>query len=254
VSSFALQPRIRFFPCSRGNLTHLSCAPHIYFSCVHRDGTAKTETIDRVPWLEYNFNKMDYGSRPSPRLFSTHLPYYLAPRDMRNKGAKVIYVARNPKDVAVSYFHFSKHAFIFEKVPDFNILMERFLSGKVLASSWFDHIRGWFTHRADYNILFLTYEEMKKDLRSAVLKICDFLGKRLTEKELDVVVEKATFNNMKSDPRSNYEDKTCILKKGTVGDWKNIMTVAQSEKFNKVFNEKMKDLPFKFLWDLNEEI
>ncbi|KAH1172702.1 amine sulfotransferase-like [Mauremys mutica] len=228
----------------------------------HRDGTAKTETIDRVPWLEYNFNKMDYGSRPSPRLFSTHLPYYLAPRDLRNKGAKVIYVARNPKDVAVSYFHFSKHAFIFEKVPDFNILMERFLSGKVLASSWFDHVRGWYTHRADYNILFLTYEELKKDLRSAVLKICDFLGKQLTEKELNVVVEKAVFDNMKSDPRSNYEDKTCILEKGrdnflrrgTVGDWKNIMTVAQSEKFNKVFNEKMKDLPFKFIWDLNEEI
>ncbi|CAM4546362.1 unnamed protein product, partial [Caretta caretta] len=52
----------------------------------HRDGTAKTETIDRVPWLEYNSNKMDYGSRPSPRLFSTHLHYYLAPRDLRNKG------------------------------------------------------------------------------------------------------------------------------------------------------------------------
>uniref|UniRef100_A0A8C0GJD9 Sulfotransferase n=1 Tax=Chelonoidis abingdonii TaxID=106734 RepID=A0A8C0GJD9_CHEAB len=215
-----------------------------------RDGTAKTETIDRVPWLEYNFNKMNYESRPSPRLFSSHLPLFFI--------LQVIYVARNPKDVAVSYFHFSKHASIFEKVPDFNILMERFLSGKVLASSWFDHVKGWYTHRADYNILFLTYEEMKKDLRSAVLKVCDFLGKQLTEKELDVVVEKAVFDNMKSDPRSNYEDKTCILEKdirnGTVGDWKNIMTVAQNEKFNKVFNENMKDLPFKFIWDLNEEI
>ncbi|KAM9156147.1 amine sulfotransferase-like [Pangshura tecta] len=137
----------------------------------------------------------------------------------------------------------------------FQILMERFLAGKVHASSWFDHVSGWYTHRADYNILFLTYEEMKKDLRSAVLKMCVFLGKQLTEKELNVVVEKAVFDKMKSDPRSNYEDKTCILEKGrdnflrrgTVGDWKNIMTVAQSEKFNKVFNEKMKDLPFKFI-------
>ncbi|CAM4535356.1 unnamed protein product, partial [Caretta caretta] len=74
----------------------------------------------------------------------------------------VIHVARNPTDVAVSYFRFSKHAFIFETVPDFHIFLERFLAGKVLASSWFDHIRGWYAYRVDYNIFFLTYEEMKK--------------------------------------------------------------------------------------------
>uniref|UniRef100_A0A8C8VQJ3 Sulfotransferase n=1 Tax=Pelusios castaneus TaxID=367368 RepID=A0A8C8VQJ3_9SAUR len=251
---------MRFFPFT-GTVWSQNILSLIYYEG-HRNETEKTETIDRVPWLEYNFNKMNYGQRPSPRLFSSHLPYYLAPRGLKNKRAKVIYVARNPKDVLVSYFHFSKHAFIFEKVQDFNILMERFLAGKVLASSWFDHIRGWYTHRSDYNILFLTYEEMKKDLRSVVLKICNFLGKQLTEKELDIVVEKSIFSNMKSDPRSNYEDKACILekgrdnflRKGTVGDWKNIMTVAQSEKFDKAFNEKMKDLPLKFIWDLNEEI
>ncbi|KAG6935749.1 sulfotransferase family 3A, member 1, partial [Chelydra serpentina] len=200
----------------------------------HRDGTENMEIIDRVPWLEYNIHNMDYVHRPSPRLFTTHLPYYLAPRDLRNRRAKVIYVARNPKDVVVSYFHFSKLSVILEITTDFNIFLERFLAGKVVCGSWLDHVRGWSTHRDDFNILFLTFEEMNKDLRGAVLKICKFLGKQLNEKELDTVVEKATFDKMKTDPRANYEStvgnvmergKGHFLRKGTVGDWKNTMTV-----------------------------
>ncbi|XP_053237714.1 amine sulfotransferase-like isoform X1 [Podarcis raffonei] len=228
----------------------------------HRDGTEKVDLLDRVPWLEYNIRNVDYISRPSPRLFASHLPYYLAPKGLRNRRAKVVYVVRNPKDVLVSYYHFSKTSVKLEEVEDFGIFMERFLAGKVLASSWLDHVEGWYSHKDDFNILFLTYEEMKKDLRSSVLKLCNFLGKRLTEKEVDAVVDQATFNKMKADPRANYEflppdlidhSRGHFLRKGTVGDWKNIMTVAQSERFDSVFKERMEKLPFKFCWDIHEE-
>lgn len=43
---------------------------------------------------------------------------------------QIIYVTRNPKDVMVSYYHFSKFMNTIERIPDFNIFMERFLSGK----------------------------------------------------------------------------------------------------------------------------
>ncbi|ETE56322.1 hypothetical protein L345_17967, partial [Ophiophagus hannah] len=42
------------------------------------------------------------------------------------------------------------------------------------------------------------------DLRSSVLKLCNFLGKKLSGKEVDDVVDKATFDNMKVDSRANY--------------------------------------------------
>ncbi|XP_032299709.1 amine sulfotransferase-like isoform X1 [Coturnix japonica] len=172
----------------------------------HRNGTENMETMDRIPWLEYNIRNADFDSLPSPRVFVTHLPYYLTPRDLRNRKGRVIYVSRNPKDVLVSYYHFSKFIVTLEEIPDFNIFMERFLAGKVLASAWFDHVSGWCNHAKDFNILFLTYEEMKKDLRSAVLKICNFIGKKLSEEEIESVVRQATFENMQKDPRANYEN------------------------------------------------
>ncbi|NXF95797.1 ST3A1 sulfotransferase, partial [Eubucco bourcierii] len=226
----------------------------------HRNGTEKIETMERIPWLEYKTSTKDYTKLPLPRVFATHLPYYLVPRDLRNKRASIIYVTRNPKDVMVSYYHFSKYMNTLEEIPDFNLFMERFLAGKVLGSSWIDHVSGWYSHAEDFNILFLTYEEMKKDLRSAVLKICKFLGKKLSEEELDSVVRQASFENMKKDPRANYEnlpddvvakDKGTFLRKGTVGDWKNNMTVAQNERFDQVLMEKIKALPINFIWDIN---
>uniref|UniRef100_A0A8D0DN13 Sulfotransferase n=1 Tax=Salvator merianae TaxID=96440 RepID=A0A8D0DN13_SALMN len=128
----------------------------------HRNETEKVTLIDRVPWLEYKMEHMDYNRRPSPRLFSTHMPYYLVPRELRNRRGKVVYIARNPKDVLVSYFHFSKVLVRMEQEHDFGKFMERFLAGKVVPGSWLDHVEGWYTHRDDFNILFLTFEDIKR--------------------------------------------------------------------------------------------
>ncbi|KAE8602622.1 hypothetical protein XENTR_v10014056 [Xenopus tropicalis] len=174
---------------------------------------------------------------------------------------EIIYIARNPKDVAVSYYHFYKAIKKVKQKKDWETFLDDYLSGKVLSSSWFDHVKGWYTHQEDFNILFLTYEEMKKDLRSSVRQICRFVEKELDEREVDTIVEKATFQNMKQDPLANYttvpEDTLDVkiathLRKGTVGDWKNLMTVAQNEKFDKIYSEKMIGVPINFTWDISE--
>ena len=46
----------------------------------------------------------------SPRILNTHYPAHLLPKDIKEgKKAKIVYINRNPKDVAISaYHHFSK--------------------------------------------------------------------------------------------------------------------------------------------------
>ncbi|XP_070589512.1 amine sulfotransferase-like [Erythrolamprus reginae] len=228
----------------------------------HRDGTENITLIDRAPWLEYNVYNVDLPNRPSPRVISSHLPYYLVPKGLQNKKGKIIYVFRNPKDVLVSSYHFYKMITVVETSREFDVYFERFFAGEVPSSLWLDHVEGWYTHKGDFNILFLSFEEMKKDLRSSVLKICNFLGRELTAKVVNDVVDKATFDRMKADSRTNYafmdptladSSQGVFLRKGTVGDWKNTMTVAQSERFDRVFKERMEKLPFKFCWDIQED-
>uniref|UniRef100_A0A667ZBJ6 Sulfotransferase n=1 Tax=Myripristis murdjan TaxID=586833 RepID=A0A667ZBJ6_9TELE len=122
------------------------------------------------------------------------------------------------------------------------------------GSSWFDHIREWHSKRDQYNILFLTYEEMVLvRFNSAGLMVSsgDFLGPFM----VDQIVEKTTFKNMKNDPKANYQFlpkeifKGQFLRKGKIGDWKNTFTVAQSERFDQILQERLGDMGLKFIWD-----
>lgn len=42
------------------------------------------------------------------RFIKTHFPFSLLPPSIMENKAKIIYVARNPKDVAVSFYHLNR--------------------------------------------------------------------------------------------------------------------------------------------------
>ncbi len=66
--------------------------------------------VDSVPWLEENWSPENtFDDVPSPRFFKSHTPYQMMPGGPpETSPAKYIYVARNPKDTAVSLFYHSR--------------------------------------------------------------------------------------------------------------------------------------------------
>uniref|UniRef100_G1QJP3 Sulfotransferase n=1 Tax=Nomascus leucogenys TaxID=61853 RepID=G1QJP3_NOMLE len=171
---------------------------------------------------------------------------------------KVIYLMRNPRDVLVSGYFFWNHMKFIKKPKSWEQYFEWFCQGTVVYGSWFDHIHGWMPMREEKNFLLLSYEELKQDTRRTVEKICQFLGKTLEPEELNLILKNSSFQSMKENKMSNYSllsvdyvvDKAQLLRKGISGDWKNHLTVAQAEAFDKLFQEKMADLPRElFPWE-----
>ena len=74
--------------------------------------------MERVPFLEMATHAIvpqpDFNTLPSPRILKTHLPFHTTPKSAtEDTKCKYIYVARNPKDVAVSCFKFATSLKIF---------------------------------------------------------------------------------------------------------------------------------------------
>uniref|UniRef100_A0A8C6I6U9 Sulfotransferase n=1 Tax=Mus spicilegus TaxID=10103 RepID=A0A8C6I6U9_MUSSI len=203
------------------------------------------------PWLESKSGYPVLTSKEGPRLMTSHLPTHLFSKSFFSSKAKVIYLIRNPRDVLVSGYFFWANTNLVKNLESLGIYFEQFLKGNVGYGSWFEHIHGWLSMRERNNFLVLYYEDMKKDPKGTIKKICDFLGKNLGADELDLVLKYSSFQAMKENNMSNYslikEDQITnglkLMRKGTTGDWKNHFTVAQAEAFDKVFQDKMVGFP-----------
>uniref|UniRef100_A0A8C3BRB8 Sulfotransferase n=1 Tax=Cairina moschata TaxID=8855 RepID=A0A8C3BRB8_CAIMO len=161
---------------------------------------------------------------------------------------QVIYMARNPKDVVISYYYFYQMA---KMHPDPGMLaefLEAFMNGKVAYGSWYEHVRGWWEKRQEKQLLYLFYEDMKKDPRREVQKILQFLGKEVVEETVARILHHTSFQEMKKNPAANYETMPSSLmdhslspfmRKGISGDWKNHFTVAQNERFDRHYQQHM---------------
>ncbi|XP_057618581.1 bile salt sulfotransferase 2-like [Chionomys nivalis] len=206
---------------------------------------------ERSPWIETQLGYSIVISKEGPRLISSHLPFHLFPKSFFSSKAKILYFIRNPRDVLVSSYFFWGKTNLIKNPESLGTYFEWFLKGNVLYGSWFEHTRGWLSMRKWSNFLMLSYEDMKKDTRGTIEKICDFLGKKLEPDELDLVLKHSSLQSMKENNMCNYSlitkdlvtDSLVLMRKGTTGDWKNHITVAQAEAFDKAFQENMAGFP-----------
>ncbi|KAJ3608324.1 hypothetical protein NHX12_025373 [Muraenolepis orangiensis] len=214
---------------------------------------------DRVPWLEETrASVLNLDQRPSPRVFSTHFHYHMMSPSFFRVKPRVIYVMRNPRDVLTSSYHYHAMASFLVNPGTQKEFLHKFLDGKVLFGSWFDHVKGWLSPGDHQNIMYLSYEDMILDLKVCVARLAEFLETPLDPETMEKIAQRCLFSNMKNNKMSNYtlvpkqlmdQSTSQFLRKGIVGDWKNHLTVAEGEYFDMVYQDKMLNVKYTFAWD-----
>ncbi|KAL9974595.1 hypothetical protein ACROYT_G011648 [Oculina patagonica] len=212
---------------------------------------------ERVPFLERATNPgaehPDINTLPSPRIIKTHLLYHNTPKSAnKHTKCKYIYVARNPKDVAVSYFTFLTSLKRFNGPWEFYAKL--FVEGNVTWGPWNDHVLNWWKYKDDPNVLYLKYEDLQKDLLSRVRMIANFLNKPLSDDLISRIAEQCTLSGMKKNAASyvvpSKDGGSSLLRKGVVGDWKNYFTPELNERFEKEVLAKLKGSGLEFDFEI----
>ena len=161
------------------------------------------------------------------RVFNTHLLRSMLPR---GESFRYIYVYRNGRDVAISFFHHLSN-----QVGDggLDADVKQFLSdwcdGTLPFGSWIGHLRSWLEDaccdRAGTDkILFMRYEDMINDLSSCIIEVSDFLDAKVSDARLVELTGMLKFESMKTckelyQPISvEWKEGFEFLRKGKIGD------------------------------------
>ena len=220
----------------------------------HKDPLVKNHPAVYVQTLEIQVFTAkpppNISGMKSPRLFHTHLPYSALPDSIKNSKCKIVYIARNPKDTLVSMWHFFNKLRTPEQGPyPFEKAFECFCKGICHFGPFFDHVLQYWNEslKAPDKVLFLKYEDLKRDPKGQVKKLALFLERPFTkDKEVNEVIWRCSLERLKNlevnkngvDPWVGMQN-SAFFRTGIVGDWKNMFTTEMSERLDQITLQKL---------------
>lgn len=135
-----------------------------------------------------------FESLSRPRTIKTHFPVQFMPDEVWLKKPKIIYCSRDPRDVAVSMYHFGTH---YDNITPMSEVLEKFLNDQHIYCPYREH-RLNFWNIPDYtNILYLTYESVTSNIDDAIKKVSDFLGVSVSDENFQKLKLHLRFDKMK---------------------------------------------------------
>jgi hypothetical protein len=180
---------------------------------------------------------------PSPRILKTHLLYHqLRPP----KDSKVIFVTRNAGDSFVSLYN---HECLLAGMRfDFPVFFKAFVRGK---NAWSLHLRSWWPHRNDSNVLHVRYEDLSRNLEGEIRRIAAFCGIPIEDSRMGEILEKCSFGYMKQhhhkfDIRLSFYDQSAFhggfIRKGGVGNARQQLSPEQQALLDQMVTKLRQEL------------
>jgi hypothetical protein len=202
----------------------------------------------RIPEI-YDTPDRQLRAFPRPRVIKSHECF-----DPRYR--KVIYIVRDPRDVAVSYYEFQLKRRVIPDNCSLEEFVPRFMESEFepKTGSWRDHVVSWLATRSGQkNFLLLRYEDMLADTLRESAKISSFFGLDLNPERLARAVELSSADRMRAlekqqsgrwkETRKTRQDKP-FVRKASSGGWKTALPEACISKIESAWGDVMRSVGY----------
>jgi Sulfotransferase domain len=202
----------------------------------------------RVPEI-YFFSDRQLRTLARPRILKSH--EYFDPRYKR-----IIYLVRDPRDVAVSLYHYSIKR---RNVPDAYPLEEfvpRFIQGEFFedCGTWQEHVLSWRATRNEKSgFLFLRYEDLLADPQQELARIASALQIESAPEKLTRAVELSSAGHMRSLEKKHSTEwqltkdtrqDVSFVGEARAGGWQGRLPSASVREIEQAWGATMEDLGY----------
>jgi len=159
---------------------------------LHPEESANFSNIDRLIPESEELTRNELKRVPRPRIMKSH--EYFDPR-----FRKVVYIVRDPRDVAVSQFHFYRKRRRIDDHYPIEQFVKLFVAGYTSDyGSWADNVATWLVARQNSSdFLLVKYEDLLAQTVSQLTHIASFLAVPTTPALVAQAVERSSADQMR---------------------------------------------------------
>ena len=160
----------------------------------------------------------------------THSPLNPLARAILPKFNKIIYIIRDPRDIAISY---SKFAFTEHKLkngpPHYEQNPQTYLENRLeeMTRQWVRHVGGYLKYQTELNIYPIFYERLLHSFDRELEKLLAYLEIELSPEAIAKIKHNVAFKTMKQQSPKH-------LRQGSSGQWQDKLSQRQQEKVARV--------------------
>jgi hypothetical protein len=176
----------------------------------------------------YVHSDREMRNLPRPRMIKSHECF-----DPRYK--KIVYIVRDPRDVAVSNYHWEMKKGSFNDQFPIAQFIPKWMESEYWPrlGSWNDHITSWLsTREGTKNFAVIRYEDLQADPVRELAKVAPLLNVEPTPERLKNAVERSSADRMREMEKTQggkwvqtkytRQDKP-FVRKASSGNWRSVL-------------------------------
>ncbi|XP_018564281.2 estrogen sulfotransferase-like [Anoplophora glabripennis] len=187
------------------------------------------------------------------RFIKSHLPLSLLPPTLLTSGAKVVYIARNPKNAIISRYYQERSLRMTNYVGNFEQYWDLFEKNLMYFTPYWEHLEEAWQQRSNKNLSFFFFDDVIKDYKKAIVELSNFLEKTMSDEQISKLADYLHIDNFRGRPQVNFmlkiisvRDPYQHVRTGKSGVWDEYFTQELEARANKWIEENYKNTTLRF--------